>query len=105
VTPADGKPAETKKARYVVALSRVLRSTRETPPGSSPSDNSATTGTCEFGQAKTYARIVSDSRIFTPGAKKSRAPLLEDPMTGVQDIPSRANSPGIALKAQRSALG
>ena len=28
VTPADGKPAETKKARYVVALSRVLRSVR-----------------------------------------------------------------------------
>ena len=31
VTPADGKPAETKKARYVVALSRVLRSVRDLP--------------------------------------------------------------------------
>ena len=31
VTPADGKPTETKKARYVVALSRVLRSVRDLP--------------------------------------------------------------------------
>jgi hypothetical protein len=54
VTPAFGKPAETKKALYVVALSRsALRSFLESP--ANPTSWSlgvvgATTGTCEFGQ-------------------------------------------------------
>jgi len=52
VTPGDGDPAETKKARYVVALSRVLRSTRDLPRQFALGQF-ATTGTCEFGQADT----------------------------------------------------
>ncbi len=36
VTPACGEPAETKKARYVVALSRVLRSVRNSFPAVRP---------------------------------------------------------------------
>ena len=36
VTPACGEPAETKKARYVVALSRVLRSVRDMFPAVRP---------------------------------------------------------------------
>ena len=39
VTPAFGQPVETKKARYVVALSRVLRSIRRVAPAGSPSDS------------------------------------------------------------------
>ena len=64
VTPAFGEPAETKKARYVVALSRVLRSVRVTRSRSFALGLCATTGTCEFGQAGTYARSFSQSRIF-----------------------------------------
>ena len=55
VTPTFGRPAETKKARYVVALSRVLRDSRDPDPGVSPSDTVATTGTCEFGQSRCNA--------------------------------------------------
>jgi len=51
VTPAFGEPAETKKARYVVALSRVLRSIRVFPAFAL--GRCATTGTCEFGQGET----------------------------------------------------
>src|SRR3954454_18361392 len=72
VTPAFGEPAETKKARYVVALSRVLRSTRDLPRQFALGQF-ATTGTCEFGQADTYARIISDSRIFVGWGRKKSA--------------------------------
>ena len=40
VTPVYGRPAETKKARYVVALSRSV----------------ATTGTCDLGRGEILAR-------------------------------------------------
>src|SRR3989304_1116902 len=45
VTPACGRPAETKKARYVVALSRVLRSCREPAPGGCALGRTAASGT------------------------------------------------------------
>ena len=71
VTPADGEPAETKKARYVVALSRVLRSIPGSVPGCSPSDMLRPQARANLGKERTYARLVSQSRIFRVRAEKS----------------------------------
>jgi hypothetical protein len=57
VTPAFGKPAETKKALYVVALSRsALRSFGEPRRYGVVG---ATTGTCEFGQGLDMPIVLS----------------------------------------------
>src|SRR5262249_50969012 len=72
VTPGDGDPAETKKARYVVALSRVLRSTR----GASPAVRPRTV--CDHRHVRIWAsREVGPNRFrfknFSwPAAKKCR---------------------------------
>ena len=50
VTPAFGQPVETKKARYVVALSRCPSKRPGSSPAVRPRTSFATTGTCEFGQ-------------------------------------------------------
>src|SRR6185295_18797772 len=74
VTPADGEPAETKKARYVVALSRVLRSTRSFAPAVRPRTTLRPQARANLGKPTRMLESFPIQEFFPAEAKNLRVP-------------------------------